>query len=109
MILNITVIIFVVLGLVLFSAGTLGILRLPDAYTRMHAAGKLDTLGSLCLLLGLAIWSGQGLDLPHLLVAAKILLILVFISIASPTATHSMVDAGMRAGIMPWRKGDKRR
>lgn len=109
MILNIVVMSLVVAGLVLYAAGTLGILRLPDAYTRMHAAGKLDTLGSLCLLMGLAIWSGQDLDLPHLLVAAKILLILVFVSFASPTATHDMVDAGMRAGITPWHKGDKRR
>ncbi|EMG36544.1 multisubunit sodium/proton antiporter, MrpG subunit [Desulfocurvibacter africanus PCS] len=109
MIIDIVVITFVVMGLVLFSVGTLGILRLPDAYTRMHAAGKLDTLGSICLLFGLALWQGRHIDLANLIVAAKILLILVFVSFASPTATHDMVDAGMRAGIIPWRKGDKRR
>ncbi|MFO7596850.1 MAG: monovalent cation/H(+) antiporter subunit G [Desulfocurvibacter africanus] len=109
MIIDIVVITLVLSALVLFTAGTLGILRLPDAYTRMHAAGKLDTLGSICLLFGLALWQGRHFDLAHLIVAAKILLILVFVSFASPTATHYMVDAGMRAGIIPWRKGDKRR
>ncbi len=109
MIIDIVVITFVILGLVLFVAGTLGILRLPDAYTRLHAAGKLDTLGSICLLFGLALWQARHFDLAHLIVAAKILLIIVFVSFASPTATHTMVEAGMRAGILPWRKGDKRR
>lgn len=109
MLINIVVVCLVAIGLVLFSAGTLGLLRMPDAYTRMHAAGKLDTLGSLTMLLGLAIWSLRPLDVPHLLVAAKILLIVVFVSLASPTATHDMVDAGMRAGILPWLKGEKRR
>jgi multicomponent Na+:H+ antiporter subunit G len=44
-----------------------------------------------------------------LLTSVKILLILVFVFLASPTATHAIVDAGVRAGLSPWEKGDERR
>jgi multicomponent Na+:H+ antiporter subunit G len=44
-----------------------------------------------------------------LLTSLKILLIVVFIFLASPTATHGIVDAGVRAGLAPWTKGEKRR
>jgi len=103
MIIQILVICLVSIGLLFFLGGTLGILRMPDAYTRMHAAGKLDTLGALNILLGLALWQCRhGFDVEHLLVSAKIMLIFGFVSFASPTATH----AGIRVGIPPWFKGD---
>jgi multicomponent Na+:H+ antiporter subunit G len=93
---------FLICGLVFFSGGCVGILRLPDFYTRLHAAGKLDTLGSLLMVLGLALYSLQPMSLAALLTSLKLILIVVFVFLASPTATHSIVDAGLRAGLEPW-------
>jgi multicomponent Na+:H+ antiporter subunit G len=93
---------FLILGLVFFSGGCLGILRLPDFYTRLHAAGKLDTLGSLMILLGLAIYTALPMTPGALLTALKLMLIVVFVFLSSPTATHAIVDAGIRAGLEPW-------
>ena len=85
------------LAVVLVSAGVffllmggIGLLRFPDFYTRLHAAGKCDTLGSLLVFLGLAVY--QGVDLA----SAKILLIGLFIFLTSPTATHAMACAAHR-------------
>jgi multicomponent Na+:H+ antiporter subunit G len=44
-----------------------------------------------------------------LLTSLKMMLILVFVFLASPTATHAIVDAGVRAGLAPWTKGEERR
>ncbi|MHC1790576.1 cation:proton antiporter [Solidesulfovibrio sp.] len=96
-------------GLVLFTGGTAGILRMPDVYTRLHMAGKLDTLGTLTLLAGLIVscW------LPHhavsLLTQLKILLLWAFVLVTSPTASHAMANAGMRAGVEPWLRPDPTR
>ena len=79
-------------------------LRFPDFYSRMHAAGKGDTLSSLLMLLGLALYEFHELNLDTVLVGLKILLILVFIFMASPTATHAITDAGYESGVKPWQK-----
>jgi multicomponent Na+:H+ antiporter subunit G len=94
--------ILLILGLVFFLGGCVGILRLPDFYTRLHAAGKLDTLGSLLMMLGLALYSVLPLSLGAVLTALKLMMIVVFLFLSSPTATHSIVDAGLRAGLEPW-------
>ena len=101
---NIIVIILLLAGLFLFFATTVGILRFPDFYSRMHAAGKGDTLSSLLMLLGLALYEFHELNLDTVLVGLKILLILVFIFMASPTATHAITDAGYESGVKPWQK-----
>lgn len=92
--------IFIILtGLFFFTAGTIGLLRFPDFYTRMHAAGKCDTLGALLCLTGMALYNGFSL------VSIKIMFIAVFIFFTSPTATHSMLRAAMNCGITPWTRG----
>ena len=96
-------------GLLLFAGGTLGLLRLPDVYTRLHMAGKLDTLGSLSLLLGLAFKVFQDMGMGGILVGLKLLLVIIFVFLANPTATHALVDSGMRAGIAPWLKSKEER
>lgn len=95
------------IGLLFFLGGGVGIIRLPDFYSRLHAAGKLDTLASLTMLLALALANVNHLTLLELLTGLKILLIVVFVFIASPTATHAIVDAGVRAGLKPWSKEDE--
>jgi multicomponent Na+:H+ antiporter subunit G len=101
---TIVVIVLTLIGLVFFYATTVGILRFPDFYSRMHAAGKGDTLSSLLMLLALALYSFHEFNLASLLVAIKILLIGVFIFMASPTATHAIIDAGFESDIKPWTK-----
>ncbi len=96
-------------GLIFFTGGAIGIIRFPDFYSRLHPAGKLDTMGSLFMMIGLALFNLHHLSLDSLLTSLKIILIMVFVFISSPTAIHGIVDAGVNAGLIPWTKGDKRR
>jgi multicomponent Na+:H+ antiporter subunit G len=96
-------------GLFFFTGGAIGILRFPDFYSRLHPAGKLDTLGSLLALSALALFNLHHFSVGALLTSIKIVMILVFVFLASPTATHAIVDAGVRAGLAPWVKGEERR
>jgi len=102
--LNALVILLLICGLVFFTGGAVGILRLPDFYTRLHPAGKMDTLGSLLMVLAVAIFNLHDVTWMHLITSLKIMLIVVFIFVLSPTATHAIVDAGVRAGLKPWTK-----
>jgi len=101
---NLLVAFLLICGLVFFTGGSLGILRFPDFYSRLHPAGKLDTAGQFLTLSAIALFIAQDLDLQNLLTAAKIVLIVIFVYITSPTATHAIVDAGVRAGLAPWTK-----
>lgn len=109
MLINILSAIILLIGLIFITGGVVGILRFPDFYSRLHPAGKMDTLGSLLVTMALAIYTAQSMTIDSYLTALKILLIMVFISLANPTATHAIVDAAIRAGLTPWRKGQKRR
>ena len=106
---DILVAVLLISGLVFFTGGVVGVLRFPDFYSRLHPAGKLDTFASFLVLFALALDSLRSLSLDALLTSVKIILIMVFVFLASPTATHAIVDAGIRAGLAPWRRGEKRR
>lgn len=97
------------LGIFFFASGVIGLLRFPDFYTRLHAAGKSDSLGSVLVVAGFALYNLQPFTLENCLVSIKILFIALFIFIASPTACHAITQTAMALGIDPWRKGDKRR
>jgi multicomponent Na+:H+ antiporter subunit G len=86
---------FLVAGAFLAVAGGIGMLRLPDFYTRMHAASVTDTGGMLLILLGLALQAGWSL------VAAKLALIAIFALFTGPTATHALAHAALRSGLRP--------
>lgn len=75
--------------------GGVGLLRMPDFYTRMHAASVIETLGAGLILLGLMLQAGLTL------VAVKLLLIGLLIFFASPTATHAIARAAMARGLKP--------
>lgn len=72
-----------------------GMLRMPDLYTRIHAASVADTGGMLLILVGLMIQAGIGLT------TAKLVLIVVFLLITSPTATHALARAARQDGVRP--------
>ncbi|MBW2654133.1 MAG: monovalent cation/H(+) antiporter subunit G [Deltaproteobacteria bacterium] len=101
---DILVIFCLTIGLLFFLGGAVGIIRMPDFYSRLHPAGKLDTLGIFAMVMGLAIYNLHHFSFEALLLSAKMFLIVFFVFLSSPTATHSIVDAGMRAGLRHWTK-----
>lgn len=101
---DILVIILFAIGLFSFFSTTVGILRFPDFYSRMHAAGKGDVFSSVSILLGLVLYHFHHPSVGGALVAIKILMISLFIFLASPTATHAIISAGFNSGVTPWVK-----
>ena len=75
--------------------GGIGFLRMPDFYTRIHAASVTETLGAGLILLGLALQAGVGL------VAVKLLMVGLLIFFTSPTATHALARAALVRGLEP--------
>jgi len=75
--------------------GGIGLLRMPDFFTRMHAASVTDTLGVGCILGGLMLQAGLTL------VAVKLLFIGVLVFFTSPTATHALARAATARGVKP--------
>ncbi len=79
-----------------------GLVRLPDFFTRMHAAGIVDTMGSSLIIAGLLVQEGATQ------VSVKLLLILVFLFFTSPTSTHAVGHAALAAGLVPWTKNKRK-
>lgn len=109
MYIDIVVTILLILGLFFFTGGAVGIIRFPDFYTRLHPAGKLDTMGLLMMMVGMALYTLHHFSIGSLLTGIKIILIVVFVFITSPTATHAIIDAGVRAGLAPWTKEESKK
>lgn len=83
------------LGLVFVLAGAIGVMRLPDFYTRMHSAGVTDTLGAELVIVGLMLQAGDWQTI------AKLALVGLLLFMTSPTATHAVANAAHRAGHKP--------
>jgi len=83
-----------IVGLFFLAVATIGLLRLPDVYNRLHATTKCDTLGAGLVLLSLALQS-------ELAVAIRLALLIIFIVITNPTAAHVIARAAYRIGISP--------
>lgn len=75
--------------------GGIGLLRLPDVFTRMHAAGMTDTLGAMLIISGLIVQTGWQLN------SARLLIILSFILFTSPASTHALAKAALHGGVKP--------
>lgn len=82
-------------GGVFCLATGLGLLRMPDVYTRMHAASVLDTLGAGFMLLGLMVLAGWTL------VTAKLIILALLIFFAGPAVSHALAKAAREAGVQP--------
>ena len=87
--------VLIVAGGVFSVIGGVGLLRLPDFYTRVHAASVTDTLGVGFILLGLALQAGWTL------VAVKLGFIALLIFFTSPAATHALARAALGRGLAP--------
>lgn len=92
--------IFILGGLFFFLVGTIGIIRFPDVLSRIHAAAKCDTLGALLCLTGLIIFNGFNMS------SLKILLVLVFVWVTNPTATHLIGKAVYKSNSYNKKDGD---
>ena len=88
----------IVVGLLTMLVGSIGILRLPDFFTRTHAASKVDTTGIIFLLLGLAVYEG------FTLATGKIFIAIAVIMLANPVAIHALSRAAWYHGERPWVK-----
>ncbi len=80
-------------GIFLLVSGGVGLLRFPEVFSRMHAAGVTETLAASLILLGLMLLAGWGI------VMFKLLLILLFILITSPTASHALAKSAVHGGL----------
>ncbi|TVR91112.1 MAG: hypothetical protein EA418_14385 [Wenzhouxiangellaceae bacterium] len=83
-------------GCLFFLAGTVGLLRLPDFYCRLHATTKCDAVGAVLILSGVALVAGIEAQ------TIRILALIALIAISSPTAGHALARAGWHAGHRPW-------
>ena len=88
------------LGTLILIFAALGVARFPDFYSRLHAAGKGDTLGLALVLLGLMATAGASL------VSLKLAFIVFSVFILNPTATHALARGAWVCGMRPWRASD---
>ena len=89
-------------GAFFILAGGIGLIRLPDVFCRVHAAGLTDTVGAGLMLTGLMLQAGATL------VTVKLELIMVFLIFTSPTASYALAHAALLDGIKPWTKADRK-
>jgi len=82
-------------GLTLMAGGTLGLLRFPDFYTRLHAVRVADGIGAVVFLLGLAAVSGDGA------IALKLMLLAALVAALGPTLSQLLANAAHLAGLSP--------
>ncbi|MEX0707716.1 MAG: monovalent cation/H(+) antiporter subunit G [Woeseia sp.] len=91
-----------VVGGAFVFVGGVGALRMPDFYTRMHAASLTDTLGTILVLTGLMLQSGISLA------TAKLLAIMMLLLFTAPTAAYALANAARLSGLKPYRTGGNR-
>ena len=96
-------------GLLFFLGAAVGLYRFPDFYTRMHAAGKGDTLSSLLILVGFALITFDDFSAVGYLLVVKVVAIALFIMLTSPTSTHALMRAGFEDGVEPVTKDPKKK
>ena len=87
--------IFILAGSFFYLIGAIGLIRMPDVFTRMHATSVSDTLGAGLLVAGMMIQAGWGL------VSAKLLIILAILIFTGPVATHALARAAKWGGMSP--------
>jgi multicomponent Na+:H+ antiporter subunit G len=92
------VVLAAVLGAAFFfhALAALGVLRMPDFYTRLHAVAKAETLGVVLTATALVLWVGPSL------LALKVVFVAVFLFLANPTSTHAIGRAALKTGVRPW-------
>jgi multicomponent Na+:H+ antiporter subunit G len=86
----------IIVGILFDIFGCIGLVRFPDVYNRLQASTKCVTLGTILLLVGVAVISGLGAT------SAKAIICAVFILITSPTAAHAIAKGAYASGVKLW-------
>lgn len=94
------------LGLIFFLGTAVGMVRFPDFYTRMHAAGKGDTLSTMLMLGGFGLITMEDLSVGSWLLLIKILAVILFIYLTTPTSSHALMRAAFEDDEMPITEDD---
>ena len=92
---NVSSLISLIIGIFFILTGSIGILRLPDVFARIHAAGMIDTAGSAFIILGMILQSGLSL------ITAKLVFIGIFIFFTSPITGHVTANLARKKGLIP--------
>ncbi len=87
---------FLLLGIILMISGSLGVLRFPDVYTRLHASTKCDTGGAMSILIALAMVSEAPM-----LIKVKFLILAFLIAMINPMVAHAIARGAHKSGIKP--------
>ena len=90
----------ILVGLFFLFVAAIGVLRLPDVFTRAHAVSLTDSVGALFLLSGLALYQGFTINL------VRILIVMVLLYLLNPVIAHATVRAALRSGLKPWTRED---
>ena len=85
------------IGLAFSLSGAVGILRMPDLYSRIQCSSKTVTMGALPALVALVV--GEGIDSPY---ASRALLVAVLLLVVNPAASHALARAAYKAGVPMW-------
>ena len=93
--------VFILAGIFFLFVGSIGLLRLPDFYTRLHGTSKTDSLGIGLVFLGLLCYSSWGL------VAVKLILIIFFVFFTGPVSSHALAKAAYKGGLVPYQLNKK--
>jgi multicomponent Na+:H+ antiporter subunit G len=91
------VIVLVVIGLFFALSGVVGILRMPDVYTRIQCSSKTITMGALPLLVALAVAEG-----PFTTYGSRALLVAFLLFVVNPAASHALARAAYKTGVPMW-------
>lgn len=87
--------VLVLAGVATTFVGTVGLLRFPDVFARSHATSLSDTLAAFLIVVGL------GCLTTSIIVGFKLVMLVLFLLLSSPTATHALAQAALHAGEMP--------
>ncbi len=94
---------FIGLGSAFVVIGAIGMVRMPDLYTRMHAASVTETLGAGLLIIGMMLQAGLTLNL------LKLVFLLALLFFTGPVVTHALAQAALHEGVQPLLSEDRRR
>ncbi len=99
---NIITVIFLVLGTFFMMVGSIGIIRLPGFFNRVHAASKSDTLGIILFTVGMIAYNGMDIN------SFKLLIIFILVALTNPVGSHALARAAFNTGVKPWFRKEKR-
>jgi multicomponent Na+:H+ antiporter subunit G len=91
----------IVVGLIFLVIGSIGMLRLPDVFSRAHALSLTDSLGAILVLLGLAVYEGFTINF------LRIIVVLILVYLLNPVISHATIRAAYRSGLRPSKKENK--